>query len=74
VVWFTNLCALCADQAREISAARARGDWTSAVVAVHLPGGRAPSPSDFERATGIPVVVDDGSVTRGWTGEAVPDT
>jgi hypothetical protein len=76
VVWFTNLCDLCADLARVLLAARARGDWTSPIVAVHLPGGRAPSPAAFERATGsgIPVVVDDGRVSRAWTGEAVPDT
>jgi len=76
VVWFTNLCELCADQALEITAARARGDWTASIVAVHLPGGRSPSPAAFRRTTGgeIPVVVDDGSVTRAWSGEAVPDT
>ena len=76
VVWFTNLCELCSDQAREIAAARAGGDWTAPIVAVHLPGEGSPSPAVFERATGgqIPVVLDDGTVTRAWTGEAVPDT
>jgi peroxiredoxin len=76
VVWFTNLCDLCADQARELEASSPRGELRRAVVAVHLPGAGPRSPAAFRRETGgrIPVLVDDGSVTRTWTGEAVPDT
>jgi hypothetical protein len=75
-VWFTNLCELCEDQARELASARARGEIEAPIVAVHLPGAGTPSPSAFRRASGedLPILLDDGSVGRAWTGEAVPDT
>lgn len=76
MLWFTNLCELCADQAGELSQAGWIQRSGAKVVAVHLPGGAAPSPSDFRRDSGaeFPVLVDDGAVSRAWTGEAVPDT
>lgn len=76
VVWFTNLCDLCEDQARELEEARARGEIEAPVVAVHLPGAGTPSPRAFRRGSGedLPILLDDGSVGRAWTGEAVPDT
>lgn len=76
IVWFTNLCDVCADQARELAAARANGKRHAPLVAVHLPGGNAPSAAAFRRVAGteLPILIDDGSVSRAWTGEAVPDT
>jgi peroxiredoxin len=76
IVWFTNLCAVCEDQARELEALRGRGELDAGIVAIHLPGGSEPSPSEFRRRTGakFPILIDDGSVGRAWAGEAVPDT
>ena len=76
VVWFTNLCGLCADQAEELAAARRRGDIRESIVAIHLPGRSSPPVSGFRRRAGdrLPILIDDGAVSRAWTGEAVPDT
>ena len=76
IVWFTNLCAVCADQAAALERHRNRGELAAAIVAIHLPGGRAPAIGEFRRRTGatFPILIDDGSVGRAWTGEAVPDT
>ena len=76
VVWFTNLCELCADQAGELASARARGEIQAPIVAVHLPGAGSPAPAVFRRASGseLAILLDDGSVGRAWTGEAFPDT
>ena len=76
VVWFTNLCPVCADQAVELEGFARRGELPGPVIAIHFPGGSEPSPADFRRRTGaaFPILIDDGSVGRAWTGEAVPDT
>ena len=76
VFWLTNLCAVCADQASELARARRRGELTAPVVAIHFPGGAAPPPSEFRRASGadFPILIDDGTVGRAWAGSAAPDT
>jgi peroxiredoxin len=76
VVWFTNLCDGCADQARELSHAYGRGELPEPIIAIHLPGGAAPPASEFRRRTGahFPILIDDGTVGRAWAGEAIPDT
>jgi len=76
VVWFTNLCDVCAEQAEELAAARARGELTAPVVAIHLPGGSSPPVAEFRRRAGdhLPILIDDGGTGRAWTGEAIPDT
>ena len=76
IVWFTNLCAICAEQAAELSAAKREGALGARILAIHFPGGLAPEPRDFRRRTAseFPILIDDGSVGRAWTGEAVPDT
>ena len=76
VVWFTNLCSVCEDQAVELEGFARRGELAVPVVAIHFPGGSEPSPADFRRRTGaaFPILIDDGSVGRAWAGEAVPDT
>ena len=76
IVWFTNLCAICAEQAAVLSAAKRRGALFAEILAIHLPGRIAPAPVDFRRRSGseFPILIDDGSVGRAWTGEAVPDT
>ena len=76
IVWFTNLCAVCADQAADLERFREEGRLAASVVAIHLPGGNAPSVADFRRRTGatFPILIDDGAVGRTWTGESVPDT
>jgi hypothetical protein len=72
VVWLTNLCAVCADQAREL----ARADLTVPIVAIHHPDGASSPPSEFRRRTGadFPVLIDDGSVGRAWAGATAPGT
>ncbi len=76
VVWLTNLCGICARQARDLAVAAERGELTAAILAIHYPGGLAPSPAEFLRRTGarFPILVDDGTVSRLWSGEVAPDT
>lgn len=76
LLWMTNLCEVCADQAVELVAARHTGTLASDVVAIHFPGTMSPLPADFRRRTGagFPILMDDGSVTRAWSGDALPDT
>lgn len=75
IVWFTNLCEVCADQARDLAELRRRGRIAAPVVAIHLPGPGSRSPAGFRNmGADFPILIDDGSVGRAWTGEAVPDT
>lgn len=76
IIWFTNLCEICAEQAWELSEAIRQGDLAATVVAIHFPGGSEPPPAEFRRQTEaeFPILIDDGSVGRAWAGEAVPDT
>ena len=76
IVWFTNLCVVCEDQAIELEELRERGELETEIVAIHFPGGSEPAPAEFRRRTRskFPILIDDGSVGRAWSGEAVPDT
>jgi peroxiredoxin len=77
IVWLTNLCAHCADQARELAQLQGNGELPLRLIAIHYPGGASPSPQEFRAATGVdfPILLDrDGTVSKAFAGDAAPDT